>query len=564
MKTRIGALGALALALLAGPAAAAADVNTAGLRQAVKPANVFQHQAALEAIADANGSTRDTRTPGYKASVDYVVSQLESYGYTPKVVQFNLPEWVENSTPILTRTDVDPDKSYVAGTAADDDSPSVDFITFELSPSGNLTNARVVPTTDVVIPSPGGSTSGCEMADFPAEVSGAVALIQRGTCPFVQKLSNAEDAGAIGVILFNEGDTDGRKNALFRSGPADLGIPAVLSSFAVGQELYNAYQAGQNPTVNMVIDAEVKDRFLPQVLAETPGGNPNRVEVVGAHLDSALAGPGVNDDGSGSSAQLEVAKQIMRKDLVPRQKIRFAWWGGEEEGLIGSLYYTEHLPQSEVDKIMVMLDFDMISSANFARLVYDGDGSEPGNPAGPAGSGEVERVFTDFWRSRGLVSETIPFDGRSDYVGFTNRGIPAGGIFAGAEQPKTAAQEAKYGGAAGEQLDPCYHAFCDRLGTILGAPPADALNDPANAAKMQGGGRRSMEQFLPAMVHAIWHFAKAKDPLPARTAAMKRIRVARTARTARAARVARATRRSIRTTRHVRFKYRGHQLARPR
>ena len=559
MKRSLLATGTVALALFAAPSMAAADdVNTSGLRQAVKPANVFQHQADLEAIANANDNTRDTRTSGYQASVDYVVSQLKSYGYSPQIVQFNLPEWVENTTPLLSRTDVDPDKSYVAGTAADDDSPAVDFITFELSPSGTLTDVPVVPTNDILIPSPGGSTSGCEPGDYPAEVDGAIALIQRGTCPFVQKISMAEDAGAVGVILFNEGDTPSRQNALFRSGPADMSIPGVLSSFAVGKELYDAYQPGEAPTVSMTIDAQVNDRFFPQVLAETPGGNANRVEVVGAHLDSVAAGPGVNDDGSGTSAQLEIAKQIARKQLVPRQKIRFAWWGGEEEGLIGSLYYSEHLPASEVDKIMVMLDFDMISSPNFARLVYDGNGSEPGNPAGPAGSGEVERVFVDFWQSQGFVSEPIPFDGRSDYVGFTNLGIPAGGIFAGAEAPKTAKQEALYGGAAGEQLDPCYHAFCDRLASILGAPPAEALNDPANAMKMQGGGRRSMEQFLPAMTHAVWHFAKAKNPLPSRTATMRRLRTARTAR------AARASRKSIRTTRHVRFKYRGHQLARPR
>jgi Zn-dependent M28 family amino/carboxypeptidase len=294
----------------------------------------------------------------------------------------------------------------------------------------------------------------------------------------------------------------------------------------------------------MTLDTQVNDRFFPQVLAETRGGNPNRVEVVGAHLDSVAAGPGINDDGSGTSAELEIAKQIARKGLTPRQKIRFAWWGGEEEGLIGSLYYTEHLPQSEVDKIMVMLDFDMIASPNFARLVYDGDGSEPDNPAGPAGSGEVERVFVDFWRSQGYVSEPIPFDGRSDYVGFTDLGIPAGGIFAGAEVPKTPEQEALYGGAAGEQLDPCYHAFCDRLSSILGAPPADVLADPANAVKMQGGGLRSLKQFLPAMTHAIWHFAKGKNPLPPRAT-----------QSATAARM---------TERAAKFKYRGHHLARVR
>src|SRR5262249_49028166 len=154
----------------------------------------FKYQADLESIADANGSTRDTRTSGYQASVDYVVGKLRSFGYHPQITSFNLPEWIENSTPVLTRTDVDPDKSYVPGTAADDDTADVDFITFELSPSGDLTDVPVVPTNDIVIPSPGGTTSGCEPGDFPAAVDGAVALIQRGTCAFVDKLANAEDA----------------------------------------------------------------------------------------------------------------------------------------------------------------------------------------------------------------------------------------------------------------------------------------------------------------------------------------------------------------------------------
>ena len=531
---------AVTLAFVAGPSAAiAADPDTSVLRQAVTADNVFEHQGDLEAIADANGGNRDTRTSGYQASVDYVVSELRSYGYRPEIVQFNLPEWVENNTPVLTRTDVDPPKSYIPGTDEDDDSPSVDFITFELSPSGTLTDVPVVPTNDVVIPSPGGTTSGCEMTDFPAATAGAISLIQRGTCPFVQKLANAEDAGAAGVILFNEGDTAARENALFRAGPADLGIPSVLSSFAVGNELYQAYQAGDNPTVSMTIDAQVNDRFFPQVLAETQGGSPNRVVVAGAHLDSVAAGPGVNDDGSGTSAQLEIAKQISAKGLVPNQKIRFMWFGGEEEGLIGSNYYAEHLSQTEVNKIMVMLDTDMISSPNFARLVYDGNGSVSGNPAGPPGSGEVERVFTDFWSSQGFASEQIPFDGRSDYVGFTDRGIPAGGIFAGAEAIKTKQQVRLYGGVAGEQLDPCYHAFCDRLSSILDAPPAEVLSNGANAKKLQGNGRRSMEQFLPALTHTLWYFAKADSPLPPRTA-------------------------SSATTQKVRFKFNGHQVARQR
>jgi Zn-dependent M28 family amino/carboxypeptidase len=503
------------------PAVSAADVDTSDLRDAVKPRAVFKHQAELEAIADANGATRHTETQGYLDSVDYVVDELESYGYDAKVLQFNIPEWVENTTPTLARTDVDPDTSYTAGTEADSDTPAVDFITFEQSPSATLTDVPVVPV-EVTIPSPGGSTSGCEAEDFPAEVAGAVALIQRGTCAFVQKLLNAEEAGAVGVIVFNEGDTPERQNALFISAPIGYTIPAVLSNFETGNELYQAYVNGDNPTVSMSVDAQINDRFFPQVMAETKRGNKNKVVVSGAHLDSVEAGPGINDDGSGTMAQLETAKQIAEGKFKPRQKIRFLFFGGEEDGLIGSLYYADNLTDAQAKKIVVMLDFDMIASSNFARLVYDGDGSEPGNPVGPPGSGEVERVFVDFWASQGRVSEPIPFDGRSDYAGFINRGIPAGGIFAGAEAPKTAEQVAKYGGVEGEQLDPCYHLACDRLSTILAAPPADVLVDPANRTKLLGGGRRSMRQFLPAMVHSIWHFAKAKNPMPARVAAAAR------------------------------------------
>jgi Zn-dependent M28 family amino/carboxypeptidase len=149
---------------------------------------------------------------------------------------------------------------------------NVDFITFELSPSGTLTDVAVVPTNDILIPSPGGSTSGCEPEDFPAATSGSIALIQRGTCPFVQKLSNAQDAGAVGVILFNEGDTPDRQDALFRSGPTDLKIPSVHSSFAVGNELYQAHQAGDHPTISMKVDAQINGPVLPA----GPGGHPGR------------------------------------------------------------------------------------------------------------------------------------------------------------------------------------------------------------------------------------------------------------------------------------------------
>ncbi|MGW3606819.1 MULTISPECIES: M28 family metallopeptidase [unclassified Micromonospora] len=529
-RVRLAATAAIIVAFIGAPPAVAAppDVDSTRLEQLVTVEGITEHQQALQNIADLNGGTRYTRTPGYTASAAYVKATLEKAGYDVRYEMFNMPEWRETAAPVLQQ--VSPtSKSYVAGSAADDDSPSVDFIAFEHSPTTSLTNVKVVPTDDIVIPSPGGTTSGCEMSDFPAATNGSVSLIQRGTCGFTQKLDNAVEAGAVGVILFNEGDTAGRRNALFRSASSGYPLPAVLSSFAVGQELYNAYEAGQNPTVNLTTNGVDEEKLYPNVVAETKRGDANHMVLLGAHLDSVPAGPGVNDDGSGTAFQLELAEQLAKAGTPPRNKIRFLWFGGEEDGLVGSQYYAAHLSDAEVARTDMMLDTDMIASPNFARLVYDGDGSTFGSElAGPAGSGVIERVLTDYWSERGMASETIPFDGRSDYVGFINRGIPAGGVFAGAEAHKTAEQVAKYGGVLGEQLDPCYHEDCDTYSTVTGQPPASTMETYSTnpvlaqqqADSLNGNALRSLEQFKNTLVHAVWYFARVKNAFPSETIAV--------------------------------------------
>ena len=220
-----------------------------------------------------------------------------------------------------------------------------------------------------------------------------------------------------------------------------------------------------------------------------------------------------------------MAQRLARPGHPLKQKIRFGWWGAEEEGLIGSNYYAENLTEDEVGKIDVMLDYDMLSSPNYARLVYDGDGSEGDNPAGPEGSGTVEEVFREWFASKRQPVVGIPFDGRSDYVGFTNRGIPAGGVFAGAEGVKTANQERIFGGDAGSWYDPCYHQACDDITTVLsGVPPLEAKvwrstsrtpptpTRPLAAQKMRGGARRSMQDLGAGATYATWYFSSVNDP----------------------------------------------------
>jgi aminopeptidase Y len=193
------------------------------------------------------------------------------------------------------------------------------------------------------------------------------------------------------------------------------------------------------------------------VLAELPGKHPENVVMVGAHLDSVAEGPGINDNGSGSAAILEVAEQMTK--VKPWNTVRFAWWTAEESGLVGSTFYVDSLSAAELDRIALYLNFDMVGSPNFVRFVYDGSGDI--GPTGPPGSAAIEDVFNGYFDANGLATEPTPFDGRSDYQAFINNGIPAGGLFTGAEDIKTAAEAAIYGGTAGIAFDPCYHQACD-------------------------------------------------------------------------------------------------------
>jgi Zn-dependent M28 family amino/carboxypeptidase len=184
--------------------------------------------------------------------------------------------------------------------------------------------------------------------------------------------------------------------------------------------------------------------------------------MAGAHLDSVLAGPGINDNGSGSAAILEVAEQIAK--LNPENTVRFAWWGAEESGLVGSTNYVNGLSQAEKDRIALYLNFDMIGSPNYIQMVYDADQSSFPPPAGvpiPPGSTAIEDLFESFYTLRSEPYDDAQFTGRSDYQAFINNGIAAGGLFTGAEVRKTAEQAAIWGGTVGAQYDPCYHQACD-------------------------------------------------------------------------------------------------------
>ena len=240
-----------------------------------------------------------------------------------------------------------------------------------------------------------------------------------------------------------------------------VAIPVVGASFADGEALS---QSGSVAFVN--VDAP-ESRPQVNVIAELPGTNDNNVVMAGAHLDSRQEGPGIQDNGSGSAALLEIAEQIAK--LKPQNTLRFAWWGAEESGLIGSTAYVNGLSAEELDRIALYLNFDMIGSPNYIFMTYDADESAFPAPVGipiPEGSIAIEKLFESYYTKVGEPYDDAQFSGRSDYQAFINNEIPAGGLFTGAEGIKTDVQESIWDGTAGDQYDPCYHLACDTFDNI--------------------------------------------------------------------------------------------------
>lgn len=475
---------------MAVPSVLADDINnTKGFRKHVTVEGIGEHLDAFQAISDANGGTRAAGTPGFNASVDYIVERTTAAGYNVTVQEFVFPFTGDNSPPVLNRITA-PAVTFVNG---------IDYASMSYSGSGDSTAS--VYAVDLNI---GGAVldSGCQASDFAGFPAGSIALVRRGGCTFRLKADNAQAAGAAGIIIFNTTPGTGVINGTL--GTPGVSIPVVGASYAVGDNLRNGVTASgaTGVTARLKVDAAVENRVAYNVIAETPGGDPSRVVVVGAHLDSVTRGGGINDNGSGSATILEVAEVFAAQEREPRNKLRFMWYGAEEFGLLGSRYYVNNLPQAERDNILMMLNFDMIASPNYVRFVYDGDNSSipvgPGAAAGPAGSGYIESMFNTYFASQGLASAPTAFSGRSDYGPFIEVGIPAGGLFTGAEGVKTAAQAEVYGGTAGVAYDQCYHLACDTIENI----------------NWQG-----LDEMSDAVAHVVLYFSKFKGELPATTTA---------------------------------------------
>ena len=426
---------------LPAPDPAAATEFAEELRRSVTVDATMDHLAALQRIADEHGGNRALGTPGYDASVDYVANALRDSGFEVQTPQFEvrLP-WADE--PALT----------VGGNGVE--ARPLNF-TIGTPPDGVSGPLVAAPVED---------TPGCTADDYDGlPLQGAVVVVDRGSCPFGAKQAVAAERGAVALIVANNVDEEQMGGTLGEQ--TDVRIPVVSVTQDAGARLRE--QPGA--PAQLRLNAGVRVETTRNVIAQTATGSTSDVVMVGAHLDSVAEGPGINDNGSGVAAVLETALQLGSSPQT-NNAVRFGFWGAEEYGLLGSANYLESLDAEALRDIALYLNFDMLGSPNPGYFTLDGDQSTiirgEGVPRVPEGSAGIERTLAAYLDGAGKPAQDSSFNGRSDYDAFTQAGVPAGGLFSGAEAEKTQQQAEVWGGEAGAKFDPNYHTDRDTLDKI--------------------------------------------------------------------------------------------------
>ncbi|RGP59758.1 hypothetical protein FSPOR_11103 [Fusarium sporotrichioides] len=371
-------------------------------------------------IALDNNNSRAFGLPGYKASLDFVLGRL-SHGD-----QFDIS--VQPFTHLFSQT------RKIALTGPEGE--KVDAVSLQYNHATPLPGGVTAPL--VLIPIDDERGSGCFEDQWKGiDVKGKIALIKRGKCHFINKLKLAKESGASAAIVFND-------NPAQTAGSGSLGAENIGTLAPVGVITYdqgNAWaerlKAGETLEINLIIDVLTEKRETWQIIADTKEGNPDNIVMLGAHLDSVQEGPGINDNGSGVAALISIADAIKYKSF--KNKLRFAFWGAEESGMIGSTYYVSNLSE-EASKIRFYYNYDMIASLKPYYIVYsDSDAHKSG-----------AKYLYEYLTECGYPAEYAPFGSSSDYIGFLELGIPSSGIFTGAGPPQ----------------DVCYHTACDDIKNI--------------------------------------------------------------------------------------------------
>ncbi|KAF9525100.1 hypothetical protein CPB83DRAFT_796782 [Crepidotus variabilis] len=397
--------------------------------------NLLDHAKKFVDFSKLSNGTRAFGTAGYNATIDYIRKELLKTGYYNIELQTFPFLYSTGSSTFSSNGTNYPANWFTYGPAGDVEAPVIHI-----------------------------NNQGCNVTDYPTTVPGSIALILRGSCDFGLKAALAGAAGAVGVVIFNNvaGPINGGTFNL-PTRPEGPYVPTAGISDADGQAISDILSSGGEVIGSIHSEALNENRYSSNLLATSKSGNQNNIVMAGAHSDSVPAGPGINDNGSGSIGILEVALQLSKYET--KQAVRFGFWTAEESGLVGSSQYVTSLTTAQNQKIALYLNFDMIASPNYGHFIYDGDGSQF-NITGPAGSDKIEKTFQDYFKSIKYPSGSAAFNGRSDYGPFLTGGIPAGGMNTGAEGIKTEEQVALWGGQAGVAYDKCYHQACDGIDNL--------------------------------------------------------------------------------------------------
>eukprot|EP01095_Lingulamoeba_sp_RSL-Kostka_P001376 TRINITY_DN11941_c1_g1_i1.p1 TRINITY_DN11941_c1_g1~~TRINITY_DN11941_c1_g1_i1.p1 ORF type:complete len:541 (+),score=175.03 TRINITY_DN11941_c1_g1_i1:161-1783(+) len=410
--------------------------NKKTLVESIELSNLLNHLTELQKIADQNSDSRAINL-GFNDSVSYIESQLKALNrYDIQIQPFVVTQREETEDPIFRQ--VDPEEiTYKL---------NIDFRTIEYLNSGNVQEETYFVG------------DGCDQSNWDEFPSNKIAIMwSNGTCAVRDKGILAEKNNATGFVLINSNPNTLSSYNLKQP----VSFPAISITYNLGIQFLEEIEV--NDTLVLNIQTSTIDLLSDtmNLIACSKDGDENETIIQGSHLDSVPAGPGINDNGSGSAANLEVAIQWAKLKLTPVNKICFAFWSAEELGLKGSRYFVGDLVENnpeELKKIALNLNMDMIASPNYFRGIYNGyEAAEPIR----AGSSRITQLYESYFIGIDQPTDLTEFDGRSDYGPFIENNIPAGGLFTGAEKIKTMEERTRYGGVAGASYDTCYHQACD-------------------------------------------------------------------------------------------------------
>ena len=395
--------------------------------------------AMLAELTDETSGYRSAGSPGFDAATDRVAAALGEAGWLVGEDAFTAPVFGDDGGSTLEAGDT----TY--GTA--------DVAPLIFAPAGEVTGPVVA--IDWVPGSVDRTGKGCQVADYGDLPDGAIVLVRSGPCYRRDQVLAAQAAGAAGFVAGYGAAPSGAVPRPTLVDPGGLDIPAMAAAGPAADALAAVAAAGD--TAHLTTTSRTTTTATRSIIAELPGREPDAVVMLGAHLDSVLDGPGLNDDGSGVTALLEIARTL--QDTRPRATVRLAFWAGEELGLQGSTHYVKGLTEAERSSIVAYLNADMVGSRNGFAGVYD-------DAAAPPGSAALGALLTAAVERAGGKPVALDLGGGSDHLPFEQAGVPTSGVFSGAGEALDATQAESHGGTLGQPADACYHQPCDDLANV--------------------------------------------------------------------------------------------------